>query len=696
MFSVLIPRPAWRATLPHHIFASLLLMSCAPGIAATGTLQDVQHVVILVQENRAFDHYFGCLNGVRGYSDPNALAFTNGASVFYQPQGTNFLLPIYCTNQCITDVDHSETTCLIAWNNGQWDQWIPAKGQVSMGYFTRAELPFYYALANAYTICDAYYCSALAPTYPNRLYLFTGMIDPNGTGGGPVLTNGVPPGGYTWTTYAERLQGNGISWRVYQQIGEDWLNPLEWFAQFSAAQPGSPLWNGGRVVVTNVITAFQSDVQAGTLPRVSWIISPWAASEHPIQAPVVGAAFVKQIIGALASNPAIYSSTVFFLTYDENGGYFDHVPPPIPPAGTADEYVNGEPIGLGVRVPMIIVSPWTRGGYVCSQVFDHTSVIQFLEKWTGAREPNISAWRRQVCGDLTSAFDFAHPNTNYPALPSITTVTCTNGFVPPVPSPQIQPVQEPGTVPVRPLPYQPDAFSLLDPANGCVWIVMTNSGTASVHLAIYANAYRGDGPWQYDVPAGASVSDCFALTNAASGYDFTCYGPNGFNRRFAGQLPTNSMALEARSVLDPDGACVNVLLENPGAQIASYTITNALGGGSATSIDVPAHTAVMQSYPVLSNNCCYDLRIVSGSDTNLFRRFAGHLELGRPMLKARLVAGMAELSFPAWASTYTPESITNTISGVWRPVTQSPVQVTNRMILDVPVNSAAAFYRLRQ
>jgi phospholipase C len=149
---------------------------------------------------------------------------------------------------------------------------------------------------------------------------------------------------------------------------------------------------------------------------------------------------------------------------------------------------------------MILVSPWTRGGRVCSQVFDHTSIIRFLETWTGVQEPNISAWRRQVCGDLTSAFDFAHPDTSRPSLPNADMVW-TNSIppynlviTPAPPVPQTAPVQEAGTKLSMPLPYQPDASAWTDCGTSRLYVTMTNAGTASAHFSIYANAYRTDGP----------------------------------------------------------------------------------------------------------------------------------------------------------------------------------------------------------
>jgi len=358
------------------------------GASPTGTMADLQHVVIVIQENRSFDHYFGCLGGVSGFADPNAVIMTNSLAVFYQPQNGTNLLPYASTNQCLADVDHGEPSGVVAWDNGQWDHWLIAKGPVTMAHYTRSDIPYYYALAEAYTICDNYHCSTFGPTVPNRLYTISGMIDPHSTGGGPVLDNVWPTNGLTWTTYPERLQNSGISWHIYQgPYGANFnlLSPKTFFHNFMTAQPGNPLYDHSMADTLDSITAFQQDATNGRLPRVSWIVLPWGRCEHPPSAPTTGSFFLKRIIDTLAVDPRILNSTALFLTYDENGGYFDHVPSPVPRPGTQDEFVTGVPIGLWVRVPMIIVSPWTRGGHVCSQLFDHTSMLQFLEKWTGVR-----------------------------------------------------------------------------------------------------------------------------------------------------------------------------------------------------------------------------------------------------------------------------------------------------------------------
>ncbi len=395
-----------------------------------GSLSDIKHVVVLMQENRSFDHYFGTLAGVRGFDDPDALKLSHGKSVFYQPDRENpkgYLLPFHLDThsssaQKIPSTSHAWAVQHLAWNNGRMDQWLPAhrdadgvNGPYVMGYYKRADIPFQFALAEAFTICDGYHCSVFGPTWPNRMYLMTGMIDPDGTGGGPILNNTVPAGGYTWTTYPERLQTAGVSWKVYKQKDSYGCNMLENFKVFQQAQAGSPLYVKGMQVDPE--GQFEYDAMHDKLPAVSWIIPTSFQSEHPNYMPADGAAFVASKIDAIAANPDVWAKTVFILNYDENDGLFDHVPPPTPPQGTPQEFVGGLPIGGGFRVPCIIVSPWTAGGWVSGERFDHTSVLQFLEAFTGVREPNISEWRRRTFGNLTPALRLRDARSLPPVLP---------------------------------------------------------------------------------------------------------------------------------------------------------------------------------------------------------------------------------------------------------------------------------------
>ena len=397
-----------------------------------GSITDIEHVVFLMQENRSFDEYFGTFPGVRGFGDPNALTLPGGNSVFQQPDpghADGYLLPFWMDTsvtsaQQTPGLGHGWSDQHGAWAGGAMDGWIANKGAQTMGYFKQADIPFHWALAEAFTICDGYHCSVLGPTDPNRLYMWTGMIDPNGTGGGPAIDNSMAYNNpyLTWTTYPERLTAAGISWRIYQEYDNYDDNGLAWFHQYASADTSSPLWRNA--MIKKPAGWFEEDAINDRLPQVSWLVAPSAQSEHPNWSPAAGAQYIASKIDAIAANPKVWAKTAFIVMYDENDGYFDHVPPPTAPAGTADEYVDGVPIGLGFRVPCIIVSPWTVGGYVATETFDHSSLIRLLEQRFGVMEPNISAWRRQTAGDLTSAFQFSH-RSPFPAGNEAITVPAT-------------------------------------------------------------------------------------------------------------------------------------------------------------------------------------------------------------------------------------------------------------------------------
>jgi phospholipase C len=463
------------------VLASSLLPPALARAAAEGprrgSLRDVKHVVIHMQENRSFDHYFGTLGGVAGFGDPNALVQSDpnppfntvqGKSIFYQvdpaqdsdvspPQAITpvnpdgYLLPWHLdtrstSSQAIPSTSHAwyyqhlslnitvpttagqPTTAL----NNDWLQSHyladhSANYWYVMGYYERRDIPFHFALAETFTLCDHYHCSLLGPTWPNRMYLMTGMIDPTGQYGGPVISNVVPSPAsgtpYKWLTYPEQLTAAGISWRVYQEEDDYGTNVLEFFEAFQAANPGSPLYENGLTIYPP--DRFEWDAKNGRLPTVSWIVPTSGQSEHPAYLPASGANYLASKLGAVAENRDLWNSTVFIVNYDENDGLFDHVVPPLPPAGTADEFVDAGsnttpaspnwPIGGGVRVPALIISPWTVGGYVASEQFDHTSVLQFLEQLTGVRAANITNWRRETFGDLTSALGFSNgKSTTFP------------------------------------------------------------------------------------------------------------------------------------------------------------------------------------------------------------------------------------------------------------------------------------------
>jgi phospholipase C len=454
---------------------------------ACSTLTAIEHVVIFIQENRSFDHYFGSYRGVRGFSDQSA-AFRqpDPANTASSPSGV--LLPFHLdtlrTNSaCTHDIAHDWVTLHQSWNGGAMDGFVtsrlPINGNdavLSMGYYTRADLPFYYAVADAFTLCDNYFCSVMGPTDPNRLYTMAASIDPAEQNGGPILqtlsNRSSFFGKLTYTTMPEQLQVRGISWKVYASPDQNILNGissenvLSYFKNFQ--DPNSSLYKNA--FLPQFPTDFLSDAMTGNLPQVSWVIASIVDSEHPPEPPLFGEITLSSMIAALSANPAQWAKTAMFVTYDENGGFFDHVPPVTAPPGTPGEYVTAPavpdptavgspqilgPIGLGFRVPMLVISPFSRGGFISSGLSDHTSLLRFLETRFGAEVPNLSAWRRATVGDLTSAFNFTKPDPSIPALPDtqaaisqtvtgcLASLSSTTPY--PVPNPQSSPTQEAGT-----------------------------------------------------------------------------------------------------------------------------------------------------------------------------------------------------------------------------------------------------------
>ncbi len=417
-----------------------LLARAAAAAPKAGTLKDIEHVVILIQENRSFDHYFGTFSGVRGFGD------RQGRAAFTQV-GTDGkkLRPFNLRTQCLPDLTHNWGPQHQSWNHGRMDQWLRAHetadippsepagtGAETMGYYKRSDIPFYHALANAFTLCDGYHCSVIGPTDPNRLMSMSATIDPGGQHGGPLVETLVAGraaklGTFTWTTMPERLEAHGISWKAYNSPAGGILDSV--LPYFTAYRTGSTL--AARGIQPTFPGDFMTDLAAGSLPQVSWLSPGLVDSEHPgFSRAVSGEIVTRQIVEALIDHPKTWAKTALFITWDENGGFFDHVAPPTPPKGTKGEFLSVSqlpsaaqgvrgPIGLGFRVPMLVVSPFSRGGLVCPDTFDHTSTLRFLEARFGVEVPNLSRWRRGVTGDLTSAFNFAAgPRTARPALPN--------------------------------------------------------------------------------------------------------------------------------------------------------------------------------------------------------------------------------------------------------------------------------------
>ena len=645
----------------------------------TGTIQDVQHVVILMQENRSFDHYLGAMRGVRGFDDPRPIPLPGGKNVWHQPNrigSSKYTLPFRLDTEttaahCLADIHHNWKESHTLWKN--YDAWVQVKDKFCMGHFSRADMPFYYALGDAFTVCDAYYCSIFGATNPNRMHMFTGTSGLTvGNSGNQAVYNADDGNwtadmskddpnfpGYTWTTYAERLQAAGVSWKVYQEYDNYGDNSLPWFRNFRNLSTSSPLYQRGRAWVAGsnagnasssrgefLVDAFRRDVQAGTLPQVSWLVAPYIMSEHPAASPAYGESLTARLLEVLAANPAVWSKTVFIVNYDENGGFFDHVPAPLPAldssmglstVDTSTENYKGVPVGLGVRVPMFVISPWSKGGWVNSQVFDHTSTIRFLEQRFGVTEPTISAWRRAVCGDLTSTLEFADPDSAWPALPStagnISGADSTCRLSPPrVPTKQIMPRQEPGQRPACALPYELHVNGRVDVAAGRYWLDFANTGTAGAGFNVYS-LNRSDGPWFYTVEAGKQLSDYWSAVSVSAGkYDLRAFGPNGFLREFKGDVllaGAGKAQPEVQAIFDAAAGRIVLRLRNTGSAACTLTVKPNRYSTAAQRIHTLAAGATIDdAWTISASGHWYDLSVTSSSDAGYLRRVAGHMENG--------------------------------------------------------------------
>ncbi|NBE55654.1 phosphocholine-specific phospholipase C, partial [Streptomyces boluensis] len=596
----------------------------------------------------------------------------SGKSVFHQPDGGKEVLPYHpdaedLGMQFIAGLDHDWAGGHKAWNNGRYDQWIPAKSAGTMAHLTRQDIPFHYALADAFTVCDAYHCSFIGATDPNRYYMFSGHTGNDGQGGGPVLGN--QEAGYDWTTYPERLEAAGVSWKVYQDIGDGldadggwgWIddayrgnygdNSLLYFNKYRNAKAGDPLFDKARTGTDakagdGFFDHLKADVKAGNLPQISWIAAPEAFSEHPNWPANYGAWYISQVLDALTSNPEVWAKTALFITYDENDGYFDHVVPPYPPADadqgrstvdtSLDSYggsisYGAGPYGLGQRVPMLVVSPWSTGGYVCSETLDHTSILRFMESRFGVSEPNISPWRKAICGDLTSAFDFGLKDTDPADLPG------TDGYRPPdnerhdsyVPKPPAKPQlpkQEAGSRPTRPLPYAPWVDGAATPSSGR-YTLTCSAGEKAGGTFHVRSGNRTDGPWTYTAEAGKTVSDTWNSEYSDGAYDLTVHGPNGFLRAFKGPGTTAGPEVTARHVAATGSLALT--LTNAGTAEARLSLTDAYGGAAKTLTVAPGKT-VEHTVALDAGKRWYDVTVTSEADATFLRRFAGHVETGKP------------------------------------------------------------------
>jgi phospholipase C len=772
--------------------AAMLDSSIAKALAIpannrTGTLKDVEHIVILMQENNSFDEMFGTLRGVRGFSDPRAVKQTNGNSVFLQPAAPTFgaaasgyvengvtygwpanqyggvtadlVVPPFQINASAATaanapsatlpadnlnlvyrptLDHSWPLGTEARNGGEWDAWVPAKDPLTMAYRQRPDVPYHRALADAFTVGDNYFCSFRGPTTVNRCYLWTGCtgnipgnVLPDGTptaqgtnghGGGIVVNNGYVDGyPLAWPTYPEMLQTAGVSWRIYQDIvgdsvttptvvTNDWGsgpiptnssgepvcngsfvgtytdNPVLYFQQYVTAPTDSPLFQHaatGTALAYNTpaLTApraawetwaeglfaqFKDDVKNGTLPQVSWLVAPFGYCEHPRYPNGYGAWYISQVLDILTANPEVFSKTVFIINYDENDGSFDHLPAPVPAISTdgsdgattitADyERVPGSPalpIGFGFRVPFLVISPWSKGGYVNSELSDHTSVIRFIEKRFGVKCPNISPWRRAVTSDLTSFFNFADPNTRVPQLPD------TSAWLPEelgsgdgsslIPSSVSQitlgiPKQEQGVRPARALPYDLEVSAEVNASAGTVTLTFINTGRKAAVFSV-RSVNAADQVRAYTVESGKSLSGTWDISAV---YGLSVYGPNGFLRQFNGSNDESAAALGV-TVTHGFGGCGSLVLQiaNLTKNKASVTVTDAYTGVIMPALFTRHGEEFVYDWSLEEFRGWYDLVITVEQDPTFQYRFAGHIETGRESITDPAMGGLVALKVP--------------------------------------------------
>ncbi|WP_118952544.1 phosphocholine-specific phospholipase C [Taibaiella helva] len=789
------------------------------------TFMDAEHIVFLMQENRSFDHLLGTLQGVRGFNDPRFLRQENGNPIWLQSDATGkTYAPVRCDikNTNVTwggGCPHSVQDQINARNLGYMDKWIDVKTPNTMQYFTRKDHPFYHALADAFTVCDHYFCSSLTGTSPNRSMFWTGQL----TGSNGLFpdirdhmdnTPFLIPGASEWQTFPEVLQNNGISWKVYQnqtfvnllriddvldqipnidkriksgeslesykadiqnffeilmaplkQMGDiaskvytetddlkvKWLsnfgdNVLESFKQYypllnaenraiigaeaNAIWEALPQYNKdihNRAFTTNIkdplyntltevtlsdgtsmkvpagdiLYQFRQDVTNGELPTVSWLCAPEVFSDHPVS-PQYGPWYVSEVLDILTSKPEVWKKTIFIINFDENDGFFDHMPPFVAPADLmgkcssgidlsdelADDYDS--PIGLGYRVPMLVVSPWSRGGWVNSQVFDHTSTLMFLEKFlqkkTGNNKitcDNISQFRRTVCGDLTSAFrpysnekitlpplvaklDFftqiksakhnAAPGTNLLSPDQVAAVKKD------VRNSQLLPKQEEGIRPGNGLLYQLFCEAKFNKSLNSVdisfeagneiygytcWGAAFNLywGFGDLDLTNDPNGYKIpdiNRPRSYVVKAGDKLKESLPM-NLMSGneYHITVYGPNGFSREFSGDNNDPDIDIfclyqyalqDARALTGNVEILVNINDKIPNVQL--IIIDNAYGQPDIT-VPLPANggrgiQAITQLINLEKSLNWYDFTVRIPGNEKYYRRYTGHVETGLP------------------------------------------------------------------
>ena len=389
----------------HNVLSKFILslfLSClgTSSVAAIGsekvTNTPIQHIVVVMQQNHTFDNYFGTYPNAAGFPSDTCIPI----SLSYAPN-ISCLAPFHIGTHQMVDLSHSEPTFEAQYRNGKMNGFVDAlfqrhqDGTLAMGYFDGSDLPYYWNLADEFVLFDHYFSSAHDGSIKNRMYWVTGT-----PGNGE---NRIPSGGFDGIpTIFDRLQERGISWKFYINNYDPQLNyrSLKELDYLPHQIQWVPLLSFDRFLDDPDLSShivdleeYYTDLQNGTLPAVSYVLL-LGATEHPIADARLGQRKNKNMIQALMQSNA-WNSSAFLITYDDWGGWYDHVPPP-----QVDEY------GYGFRVPALLVSPYARKGHVDHTQLDHTSILKFIEaNW------NIPALaeRDARANNFLSAFDFSSP-----------------------------------------------------------------------------------------------------------------------------------------------------------------------------------------------------------------------------------------------------------------------------------------------
>ncbi len=390
--------------------------------AGTDTLPQVQHVVVLMLENHSYDNFLGMLG--RGHGQrPRGDGFTLARDGL--PNATNpyadgrlqraFRMPTTC--QLPSKPSQEWKASHVQFANGRNDGFVVSdSGPVAMGYWDARDLPFTYDLATHFPIGDRWFSSCLAQTDPQRRYLIaatsSGMTDDIGTGPGNVVPDATLP-----------APANGTIFNRFDEHGISWVNYVTDFPTGATTELYPVTDTATEVIYKKPIDSFFADAAAGTLPAFSLLDPDYShqSQENP-QNIVVGESFLASVVGALRSSP-LWPNTMFILNYDEHGGYYDHVPPPaalapdaIPPTVQPGESLYDGFARYGFRVPSVIVSPYAKRDYVSGTLYDHTSILAFVErKW------NLPAmtYRDANANDLTDFLDMAAMTQGQPTFPEL-------------------------------------------------------------------------------------------------------------------------------------------------------------------------------------------------------------------------------------------------------------------------------------